>query len=345
MSIKPSLSDLSLVLKKKLIFKKRIYGGGNSEVFFVKDADDNSYCLKQYPLAINSSIDRLDREWQALKFLTKNGINNVPFPIFCDSNHNIAVYKWIPGERIVSTDITLHKIKLAISFLQQINKLKSIAVENNIPPASDAYFSLSELGNHISKRISQLENIEITSKDSENMSFFLKNLLKPFFEKVYLNAINGYKKIGLEISYNIDLTNRILSPSDFGFHNALLVDKKIFWLDFEYFGWDDPAKTISDFLLHPAMNLKEKQKIVFEKEMLQQFMDSKLMLDRYLLLLPIFGIKWCLILLNEFLPDRYAMRVNAKHFSMKDNIHSDQLNKAKNLYQKLNLGYEKKFTN
>ena len=136
-----------------------------------------------------------------------------------------------------------------------------------------------------------------------------------------------------------------LSPSDFGFHNALLVDKKIFWLDFEYFGWDDPAKTISDFLLHPAMNLKEKQKMVFEKEMLQQFMDSKLMLDRYLLLLPIFGIKWCLILLNEFLPDRYAMRVNAKHFSMKDNIHSDQLNKAKNPYQKLNLGYEKKFTN
>ena len=66
--------------------------------------------------------------------------------------------------------------------------------------------------------------------------------------------------------------------------------------------------------------------------------------DRYLLLLPIFGIKWCLILLNEFLPDRYAMRVNAKHFFKKDNIHSDQLNKAKNLYQKLNLDYEKKIT-
>ena len=98
------------------------------------------------------------------------------------------------------------------------------------------------------------------------------------------------------------------------------------------------------FLLHPAMNLKNSQKIFFEKEMLQQFMNSKLMYDRYLLLLPIFGIKWCLILLNEFLPDRYSIRVKAKNFTNKDNVYSDQLNKAKNLYQKLNLDYEKKLT-
>ena len=56
--------------------------GGNSEVFFVKDVEDNCYCLKQYPLKKNLSIDRLDREWSAFKFLTKHGIDNVPFPYF-----------------------------------------------------------------------------------------------------------------------------------------------------------------------------------------------------------------------------------------------------------------------
>ena len=48
--------------------------------------------------------------------------------------------------------------------------------------------------------------------------------------------------------------HRCLSPSDFGFHNALLrgrpgVPGARDWvfLDFEYFGWDDPAKTVPIF--------------------------------------------------------------------------------------------------
>jgi len=43
-----------------------------------------------------------------------------------------------------------------------------------------------------------------------------------------------------------------LSPSDFGFHNAL-VDPSgaLSFLDFEYAGRDDPAKPVSDFFCQP----------------------------------------------------------------------------------------------
>ena len=43
-----------------------------------------------------------------------------------------------------------------------------------------------------------------------------------------------------------------LSPSDFGFHN-MLIDKngRLRFIDFEYAGWDDPAKIICDFFCQP----------------------------------------------------------------------------------------------
>ena len=44
---------------------------------------------------------------------------------------------------------------------------------------------------------------------------------------------------------------QVFSPSDFGFHNALLKDNgKLCFLDFEYFGRDDPVKLMADFIWH-----------------------------------------------------------------------------------------------
>ena len=51
----------------------------------------------------------------------------------------------------------------------------------------------------------------------------------------------------------------ILSPSDIGFHNTLKCRNKIFFIDFEYFGLDDPIKITSDFIIHPGNNLKTVQ--------------------------------------------------------------------------------------
>ena len=49
---------------------------------------------------------------------------------------------------------------------------------------------------------------------------------------------------------------RCLSPSDFGFHNSILDDNgRYYFLDFEYSGWDDPAKMVSDFFLQPAVSV------------------------------------------------------------------------------------------
>jgi len=98
---------------------------------------------------------------------------------------------------------------------------------------------------------------------------------------------------------------RTLSPSDFGFHNAIRrQDGSLAFVDFEYFGWDDPAKTVVDFLLHPGMTLPETLKKRFAGRFLRAFAFVPGLAARARLVYPLFGLKWCLILLNDFLPDR-----------------------------------------
>ena len=61
-------------------------------------------------------------------------------------------------------------------------------------------------------------------------------------------------------------SSRIISPSDFGLQNMLVKNNNVRFLDFEYSGWDDPAKLICDFGCHPEIPVKN--------EYLQLFKDS-----------------------------------------------------------------------
>ena len=56
------------------------------------------------------------------------------------------------------------------------------------------------------------------------------------------------------------ITNKylILSPSDISLGNILTNKKKDYYIDFEYFGWDDPCKLISDLLWHPKNKISYK---------------------------------------------------------------------------------------
>ena len=93
-----------------------------------------------------------------------------------------------------------------------------------------------------------------------------------------------------------------MSPSDFGFHNALRkIDGSLVWLDFEYFGWDDPAKLICDFLFHPGFNLTEKQSRQWLQGCQQIFIADSQLSERLYYSLPLYGLRWCLIILNVFL--------------------------------------------
>ena len=133
-----------------------------------------------------------------------------------------------------------------------------------------------------------------------------------------------------------------LSPSDFGFHNALrMADGRIVFLDFEYFGWDDPAKMVSDFLWHPAMNVKEELRLYFVKHMVSIFEKDPHFKIRLKSSFPLFGLMWCLICLNEFImvdaQRRDFARPQVKNITA---VRLEQLAKAKRMSEKIKSTYK-----
>ncbi|WP_320178460.1 hypothetical protein [Roseovarius pacificus] len=106
-------------------------------------------------------------------------------------------------------------------------------------------------------------------------------------------------------------------------------DGTLFFLDFEYFGWDDPAKLISDFCWHPAMNLSGAQKRQFASGIAEIVPDRDLLLARLPAAHALFGLKWCTILLNEFLPHHWLRRTFAGDERSREVALTEQLEKSR----------------
>ena len=133
----------------------------------------------------------------------------------------------------------------------------------------------------------------------------------------------------------------ILSPSDFGGHNAIR-DKsnQTTFIDFEYFGWDDPVKLVSDFYWHPGMNLSPELQEYWINSTKNIFKNDVTFEPRLIAYLPLFALRWCLILLNEYLPDRYDKRKHTKNKCEEDvkSILSSQLKKSRTILNQVIKG-------
>lgn len=74
-------------------------------------------------------------------------------------------------------------------------------------------------------------------------------------------------------------------------------------MDFEYFGWDDPVHLVADTLQHPGMELQGDLAAHFLKRCSQIYGKGDPDFDaRLRILYPLYGLRWCMIMLNPFLP-------------------------------------------
>ena len=55
----------------------------------------------------------------------------------------------------------------------------------------------------------------------------------------------------------------MIISSDFGFHNVINKNNKLFFIDFEYAGLDDPIKLICDFYCQPDQFINLNKKNIF----------------------------------------------------------------------------------
>ena len=137
----------------------------------------------------------------------------------------------------------------------------------------------------------------------------------------------------ISLSFSMALPNIFLGISLFLFLYIIIKkeNEDLCFIDFEYFGYDDPVKLISDFYYHPGMNLNGIQKKYWLKQTFEIF-DEEVFL-RANLCKPLYGLIWCLIILNDFRPEILERRMSAttQNNIIKSKLLNDQLNKAKSL--------------
>ncbi len=203
--------------------------------------------------------------------------------------------------------------------------------QRSTPPASEACFSYESYLDNLHKRLCVFETLGDETELHHSARTFLREEFAPLLEATeqwYRQTLSDLK---FDTSQELAADRKTLSPSDFGFHNALRrADNRLVFVDFEYFGWDDPAKMIADFIHHPALPIPSQLKRYFLDCMLGVFNDDDSLKFRVRLIYPILGLKWCLIMLNEYLPGPLERRRLANASLAVEEVLRAQLQKARN---------------
>jgi len=286
-------------------------GGRNSRVYRATGAAGEAAALKIYFRHPGDSRDRLGTEYAALAFCWEQGLRAVPCPLAVDPDLGFALYEFIHGDKV--TDPGAEDVAEAVDFLVRLHDLASRPQADALPAASEACFSFQALEAGIHARMVALD---AAAGSSGPLRDFLAGQLHPAWEALLAQCRDQCRRFAVPFQSQLPPRSRILSPSDFGFHNALRRNSQMVFIDFEYFGWDDPAKTISDLLLHPGMGLTLERRRQFAQGLLEGLATVPGLALRTRLAFPLYGIKWCQILLNEFLPGTLERRAFADRGSL-----------------------------
>jgi len=280
----------------KTVFSLKSGGNARTNRF---ETHNKNFVLKIYPS--DCVHDRLKSEYDGLNILFRNGITEVPKPISCDKKLLVAVYDWVDGFSVNDPQKT--DIQNCADFIIKLQNLRNKKEFEKFPKASAACLSGKDIVSQIKSRQDKLLVI-----GHEQLCEYLDREFRPLFERILRRAQGLWPE--KEFSTELNREDQILSPSDFGFHNALKKpDGNLVFLDFEYFGWDDPVKLLSDFSFHPGMNLsREAQSWWFDYILRNVGMNLKMRLQAAW---PLYGLCWSLILLNEFREEVWERRLGA----------------------------------
>jgi hypothetical protein len=305
--------------------------GGNNRVFCLGMADGSRLALKYYPSQQVDRRDRLGQEYEALSFLAQHGVELTPRPLASDRDENCALYEWFDGEAAVLRPQPGDVDQLA-DFLVDLQKLREAPGAKSLRTASAGIFSPAEAVAQCEQRLHRL--LEQAGADPALREFIDRDLA-PSAALAHRRVETRYAKLGRDPATELAPAQRALSPSDFGLHNAMRSETgRLRFIDFEYFGWDDPVKLASDTALHPGSNFPEPGARRLIERLSREFepLDPAFAVRRDVLY-PVFGLIWCLIILNDFLPESRSRRVMAGRVGELGAILAGQLDKARRLHQ------------
>lgn len=309
-----------------------VQGGGNSCLYRVDLVDGTRLAAKRYPPQPLGGLERMARERAALTFLRVEGVSCVPEPAGEDRRARVALFEWIDGAAPEGDEAALDAV---VDFVRQLLRVaRHSPGSRRLHLATEACLCGEELVNQLLDRERRL----LAEGEGEALRRFLRERLVPARERFVGRARAAYGRAGSDMRRCLEVGHQTLSPSDFGLHNMLRrEDGRHCFVDFEYFGWDDPVKLVADFLLHPGMRLSPAWRSLFFRRMLPIFGDDHPFECRFRALFPLYGLRWCLIMLNEFLGEGFARRSFARDGGRfdREEVRRRQLDKATTLLNEL----------
>jgi hypothetical protein len=286
--------------KRAAITLEDCRAGGNNRVYVVS-SEGRKAVVKQYFCHPSDLRDRLQAERSFLEYAARSAPGFVPQVIAFDAAHGIGVYEYVEGTKLVPGAISRDQVRDAARFFLALNERRNRAAADKLAAASEACFTIAEHFAMVDRRVARLASISSAADPDHAAREFIARLAARW---------NGLKGRLLEAlareraSASKEVEDRCISPSDFGFHNAIVRrNGKLCFLDFEYAGWDDPAKMVGDFFSHPALPVPMAHFDEFVRETMAFSRHSKALDARARLLFPVFQVKWCCIILNNFVPE------------------------------------------
>ncbi len=302
----------------------RLGRGRNNRSYQIAVGRDRLF-LKWYFVHPADHRNRMQAEFTFSNFVWANGIRCIAQPLACDAQAQLSLFVFFDGRRLTIDDLNQGALNQSLKFFCDINQFRQRPQAVNLADASEACFSIADHVACVHKRVEGLSVLAGNDDIDREVIEFIHTKLAPAFSHVR-DQIFGVSGRRGEDRRRLRSENRCLSPSDFGFHNALQSDDgQIFFCDFEYAGWDDPAKTICDFFAQVELPVPSGWLGPFTEGVSSCVANGADLRLRVLRLMPLYQIKWCCILLNEFFP---IARQRREFSGGQTDVRREQLSKA-----------------
>lgn len=269
----------------------RLTGGRNNRVFRLDRDGAPPLALKLYHHDPRDTRDRLGAEWAFLRHAWDVcGLRTVPRPLAAEPESHAALYGFVAGGRVAQVEPA--HVAAARDFVAALNAPASREAAAQLAPASEACFSMAAHAETVARRVARLaSSLDPTAPHAAEAAALVKERLMPAWEA-----------LGKILPRDETPLPWCVSPSDFGFHNALAdADGQLTFLDFEYAGRDDAAKLVCDFFCQPELPVPMAHYAGFRDALRA---DAA----RCDALLPAYRLKWACIMLNDFLATGAARR-------------------------------------
>ena len=285
---------------------EQLKGGINNRVFRCSDGNQH-WVVKGYSPVQFGQRDRMQAEVDFLRFASQAAPGYTPSLIHADPERRCVVLEHLEGYSFpVGLPPSEGALSEAVEFFCQLNAEPRLARQSIKLDAAEGFLSLKEHLGNVRQRLEGMCYLHLEAK----LQLQAKNLL----QKLHIELAHTEERTTSLIDQGmvedaIAPEHRCVSPSDFGFHNAIRTAAGIRFIDFEFAGWDDPAKTLADFNFQPCVPIPGEYSALL---LAIHHNQKKNVAKRYDALKPIMRVKWLCIILAVLRPERLTQMLKVR---------------------------------